>query len=171
MADVQITAPDGLPEVVVTTELDAPRDLVFRAYTEPGLLARWLGPRRFTIAVERYEVRDAGRYRFVHRDADGNEYGFHGVFHGEPTPEAMVRTFEFEGAPGHVALEKLELEELDGRTYVRTTTVYQTVRDRDATLQSGMEQGIRESFERLEELLAQLKDSDHDELPEENRAA
>lgn len=171
MADVQITAPDGLPEVVVTTELEAPRDLVFRAYTEPGLLARWLGPRRLTTTVERYEVRDGGRYRFVQRDDEGQEYGFHGVFHNEPTPDAVVRTFEFEGVPGHVSLEELELEELDGRTYLRTTSVYRTVRDRDATLQSGMEQGIRESFERLEELLTQLKDSNHDELPEEDRAA
>jgi uncharacterized protein YndB with AHSA1/START domain len=171
MPDVQITAPDGVPQVVVTTELDAPRALVYRAHVDPGLLSRWLGPRRLTTEVERFEVRDGGRWRLVQRDDAGHEYGFHGVFHGAPTPDSTVRTFEFEGAPGHVSLESLELEEQDDMTYLRTTSVFHSVRDRDIMLRSGMEQGIRESYERLEELLTQLKTSNHNELEQEDEAA
>ena len=171
MPYVQFTAPDGLPQVVVTTELGAPRDLVFRAFADPGLLARWLGSRRLTTDVDRYEVRDGGRWRYVQRDDRGREFAFHGVFHGDPTPDSMIRTVEYEGTPGHVALEEVELEELDEQTYLRTTSVFRTIHDRDQMLQTGMERGVRESLERLEELLEQLRQSNHDELEEEGRAA
>jgi uncharacterized protein YndB with AHSA1/START domain len=93
----------------------------------------------------------------MHRDADGNEAAFHGVFHGTPSPEnGIVQTFEFEGAPGHVSLETLTLEERGGKTLVRTNDVFQSVEDRDAAIASGMESGINESMERLDELLARL---------------
>ena len=156
MATMQIIAEPGVAIVVISSEFDAPRELVYRAHIEPELLVQWLGPRRLTMTIDHQEVRDGGRWRFVHRDADGNEFGFHGVFHGEPSPEVTVRTFEYEGAPGHVSLEMLTLEELDGKTLARTVSVYQSVEDRDATVQSGMEKGVREGTERLEELLARL---------------
>ena len=94
----------------------AVRDLVYRASTEPDLLIQWLGPSRFEMSIDAYDVRAGGRWRYVHRDADGNEFGFHGVFHGDPSPDGMVQTFEFEGAPGHVSLETLVLAERDGRS-------------------------------------------------------
>lgn len=156
MAETRIIAEPGVPQIVMTTEFDAPRELLFRAYTDPALLAQWLGPRRLTMTVEYLENYDGGRWRFIHRDADGNEFGFHGVIHGTPSPDGIVRTFEFEGAPGHVSMETLTLEERDGRTLVRTNSIFQSVEDRDAMLQSGMEEGANESTERLEELLAQL---------------
>lgn len=156
MTSMQIIAEPGVPSVVITSEFDAPRELVYRAHIEPELLVQWLGPRRLTMTIDHQEVRDGGRWRFVHRDADGSEFGFHGVFHGEPSPEVTVRTFEYEGAPGHVSLETLTLEERDGRTLARTLSVYQSVEDRDAMVQSGMEKGVREGMERLEELLARL---------------
>lgn len=159
MANMQIIAEPGVPSVVITSEFDAPRELVFRAYMEPELLVQWLGPRRLTMTIERQEGRDGGRWRFVHHDVDGNAFGFHGVFHGEPSPEATVRTFEYEGAPGHVSLETLTLEERDGKTLVRTVSVYPSVEDRDAMVESGMERGVREGTERLEELLARLTHS------------
>ena len=157
MADLQITAEPGVPSVVITYEVDAPRDLVFRAYMEPELLVQWLGPRRLSMTIERNEMRDGGRWRFVHHDTDGQEFGFHGVIHGEPSPDVTVRTFEYEGAPGHVSLERLTLEEHDGNTLVRNDSVYQSVQDRDAMIESGMETGVREGMERLEELLARLQ--------------
>lgn len=157
MADLQITAEPGVPGVVITYEVDAPRDLVFRAYMEPELLVEWLGPRRLSMTIERNEIRDGGRWRFVHHDTDGQEFGFHGVIHGEPSPDVTVRTFEYEGAPGHVSLERLTLEEHDGNTLVRNDSVYQSVQDRDAMIESGMETGVREGMERLEELLARLQ--------------
>ncbi|MBV9280492.1 MAG: SRPBCC domain-containing protein, partial [Chloroflexi bacterium] len=116
----------------------------------------WLGPRRLTMTVDQLDNRDGGRWRFVHRDADGNEFGFHGVFHGTPSPGGVIRTSEFEGVPGHVSLETLTFEEGAGKTLVRTNVVYQSVEDRDGHLRSGMEAGVNESMDRLEELVAGL---------------
>jgi uncharacterized protein YndB with AHSA1/START domain len=156
MGNTQITAEPGMPWIVITREFDAPRELLFRAHTDPELLVQWLGPRRLEIRIDRHEARDGGTWRFVHRDADGNEFGFHGVHHGTPTPDCMVRTFEFEGAPGHVSLETMTLEEHDGKTLVREKSVFQSVEDRDAMVQSGMEEGVRESHDRLDELINRL---------------
>jgi len=154
MAELQITAEPGVPQITMTAAFDAPRELVFRAHTDPELLVQWLGPRRLTMVVDRQENRDGGRWRFVHRDAEGNEYAFRGVMHGTPSVEGIVRTFEYEGAPGHVSLETLTLEERNGKTIVHTNAVFQTVEARDAHLQSGMEAGVREAIDRLEELVA-----------------
>jgi uncharacterized protein YndB with AHSA1/START domain len=153
----RITAEPGLPFIDIEREFDAPRELLYRAYTEPDLLVQWLGPRKYEMIVDEYDPRDGGRWRYVHRDADGTEYGFHGVFHGTPTPEVMTQTFEFEGAPGHVSLETLTLEDLGGRTRVRTHSVYQSLEARDAMVAAGMASGVEDGFDRLEELLARLR--------------
>ncbi|GAA1270465.1 ATPase [Planotetraspora silvatica] len=157
MVKTQITAEPGTSQIIIEREFDAPRDLVFRAYTDPELLVQWMGPRDLTMKIEEFDVRDGGKWRYISTDADGNDYGFHGVFHGTPSPDATVQTFEFEGVPGHVALEKLTLEERDGRTHVRTVSSFQSVEDRDGMVASGMERGVRDSDERLEELLARLQ--------------
>jgi uncharacterized protein YndB with AHSA1/START domain len=157
MSKTQITAEAGIPQVIVTRAFDAPRDLVFRAYTDPELLVRWLGPRDLTLAVERYDVRDGGRWRYVHTDAQGNSYGFHGVFHGDPSPDAIVQTFEFEGAPGQVKLDTITLEDQGGKTLVRTVSAFTSVQQRDAMIAAGMERGTHDSGERLDELLAGLQ--------------
>jgi uncharacterized protein YndB with AHSA1/START domain len=154
MATTQVEAAPGLPFIDITREFDAPRELVYRAYTEPELLAQWLGPRRLTMTVERWDVRDGGAWRYTHREADGSVYGFHGVFHGEPSLDGITQTFEFDGAPGHVSLETVVFEEHDGRTLVRNHSVYQSIEARDAMVASGMEQGLSEGFERLDALLA-----------------
>jgi uncharacterized protein YndB with AHSA1/START domain len=157
MNKTQITAEPGMPQIIVTREFDAPRDLVFRAYTDPDLLVQWLGPRDLALTVERYDTRDGGQWRYVHADHEGNTYAFHGVFHGDPSPEAIVQTFEFEGAPGHVKLDTTTLEQRDGTTLVRTVSAFPSVQDRDAMIASGMERGTHDSAERLEELLARLQ--------------
>jgi uncharacterized protein YndB with AHSA1/START domain len=157
MAATQIDAPADLPFTEMTREFDAPRELVFRAWTDPELLVQWLGPRKYKMTLERWEPRDGGRWRYVHSDDEGNAYAFHGVFHGEQTPDGMLQTFEFEGAPGHVSLEKLVLEERDGRTIMRNHSVYQTVEARDAMIASGMEDGVNDGFDRLDDLLARLR--------------
>lgn len=156
MNTTKITAEPGVPYIDMTREFDAPRDLLFRAHTDPELLVQWLGPSRLIMEVERYEVRDGGTWRYTHRDDDGNVYGFHGVFHGTPTPDCIVQTFEFEGAPGHVSLDSLTLEERDGRTVVRVHSVHQSVEGRDAMVAAGMESGIVDGYQRLDELLARL---------------
>ena len=156
MGTTEIIAEPGIQQIVITREFDAPRELLFRAHTEPDLLVQWLGPRNLTMTVDRFEVRDGGTWRYLHRDADGNDYGFHGVFHGTPSPDGIVQTFEYEGAPGHVSLETLTFEEVEGRTRVRAVSVYQSVEDRDMMVQSGMEEGLNEGYDRLDELIARL---------------
>jgi uncharacterized protein YndB with AHSA1/START domain len=156
MSATRIDAPDGVPFIDVSREFDAPRDLVFRAFTDPELLVQWLGPRRYEMIIDEYDVRPGGRWRYIHRGADGSEHGFHGVFHGEPSPAGMVQTFEYEGAPGHVSLDRLVLDEQGGRTTVRTHSVFQSVEARDAMIDNGMEEGMNQGFERLDELFAKL---------------
>ena len=156
MATTQIIAEPGVPQIVITREFDAPHELLFRAHPDPALLVQWHGPRRLTLTVDRHEGRDGGIWRYIHQDTDGNEFAFHGVFHGTPSPDGIVRTFEFEGAPGHVSLETLTFEERGGKTLLRANAVFQSVEDRDAMVQSGMEEGVNDSMERLEELVAGL---------------
>jgi uncharacterized protein YndB with AHSA1/START domain len=157
MGKTRITAEPGIPQIIISREFDAPRDLVFRAYTDPELLVQWLGPRDLTMAVEAYDVRDGGKWRYVSTDAEGNEYGFHGVFHGTPSPYGIVQTFEFEGTAGHVSLDTYTFEERGGRTLVRSVSSFQSVEDRDGMVASDMERGVRDSGERLTELLAKLQ--------------
>lgn len=152
----QITAEPGVPQVLMTRAFAAPREIVFRAFTDPDLLAQWYGPRNLTMRVDRFEARDGGVWRYVHRDAEGNEYGFHGVFHGTPSPDGIVQTREFEGAPGNVSLETATFEDHGDRTVLHMNAVYQTVAARDAEIESGMEDGANESMQRLEELVARL---------------
>ena len=156
MSKTQIDAPADVPFIDITREFDAPRDLVFKAYTDPNLLVQWLGPRKYKMTIESWEPRDGGKWRFIHSDDQGNAFGFHGVFHGEQTPDGMLQTFEFEGAPGHVSLEKLVLEEHDGKTVVRNHAVYQSIEARNAMIESGMEGGVNDGFDRLDDLLARL---------------
>jgi uncharacterized protein YndB with AHSA1/START domain len=157
MSPTNVTADPGQPRVVVTREFDAPRELVYRCYTDPELLAQWLGPRRLRMRVDHFDLRHGGTWRYVHIDEDGTEYAFRGVFHGSPSADCIVQTFEFEGAPGHVSLDTAIFEEpREGRTRVRLTSVFQSVEDRDAMVASGMEQGIREGMDRLDELLARM---------------
>lgn len=127
---------------------------MFRAYTDPDLLVQWLGPRDLTMTIDHYDVRDGGTYRYVHTDAEGNAHGFHGVFHGTPSPEGIVQTFEYEGTPGKVSLDTWTLQDHEGGTLVTSVSSFQSVEDRDAMVASGMERGVRDSYERLGELLA-----------------
>lgn len=141
---------------MITREFDAPREVLFRAHIDPEMLVQWLGPRSLTTEIERHDARDGGTWRFIHRGPDGNAHGFHGVYHGTPSPDGIVRTFEYEGAPGHVSLETLTFEVRDGGTLLRTNSIFQSVEDRDAMVQSGMESGVNDSMERLEELVTKL---------------
>lgn len=156
MAGTEITAEPDTPLIVITRHFAAPRDLVFQAQTDPALIAQWLGPRRLQTRFDRFEARDGGTYRFVQWGEDGHEHAFHGVFHGTPTPDGMVRTFEYEGAPGHVSMETLTLTDEGGGTRLTTVSVFQSVADRDMMVQAGMSEGVYDSVDRLEELLARL---------------
>lgn len=148
----------NVQEVVMTRVFDAPRELVFKVCNEPELRAQWWGPSNLTTRVEKMDVRPGGEWRIVQRDPDGNEFGFHGVYHLVDPPSKTVNTFEFEGAPGHVLLETATFEEVDGnKTRLTIQSVYQSVEDRDGMVQSGMESGATESMDRLAELLAKAR--------------
>ncbi len=152
--ETQITADPDVPLIRITREFDAPRGKVFRAHTDPELVAQWLGPRRLEMLIDHYDCRTGGSYRYLHV-SDGDEYGFHGSFHEVRPSEVIVQTFTFEGVPDGVALQRLDLEDLGaGRTRLTTTSLVDSFEERDAILASGMESGVREGYERLDELLA-----------------
>jgi uncharacterized protein YndB with AHSA1/START domain len=153
--DLKITAEPGTPFIDTERAFDAPAELLYRAYTDPELIVQWLGPRKYETIVDRYDAREGGSYRYINRAGDGSEFAFRGVFH-TISPDRLVQTFEFEGWPGHVALDDLTFEDQGGTTIVRTHSVYQSVQDRDGMVQSGMEDGMRDGYDRLEELLGRL---------------
>ena len=160
MNDAKVTAEPGRQEFFVTKELDAPRELVFKAFTDPNLYVQWLGPRELTMTLVKFEPRTGGMWRYISKDKDGNEFGFHGVNHEVQAPERIIDTFEYEGLPekGHVALQTARFMELPGgRTKVQIQAVFQSVADRDGMIQSGAEKGITESYQRLDELLEKIQ--------------
>ncbi|HWU45374.1 MAG TPA: SRPBCC family protein [Humibacter sp.] len=150
-----ITAAEGLPYIDIVREFDAPVEAVYRAHTEPDLVKQWLGPRGYEMDIDAYDVRTGGHYRFIHRAPSGEEYAFHGSFHSATTNAQIIQTFEFEGVPGVASIEKLDLEDLgDGRTRTHVHAVYPSLEARDGMLASGMEGGVVEGYEQLDELLA-----------------
>lgn len=154
MTKLNLIAEPGKHAITMTRMFDAPRALVFKAYTDPTLIPQWWGPRNLTTIVDKMEVKKGGVWRFVHRDAEGNEYAFNGVYHESVAPERIVYTFEFEGMPGHVLLETVIFEEQDGKTLLTDIAVFQSIEDRDGMLSTGMEDGATESMDRFAELLA-----------------
>jgi uncharacterized protein YndB with AHSA1/START domain len=151
-----VTADPGKQEVTITREFDAPRELVFKAHVDPKLYVQWLGPKGYKMRLDEFEPRSGGSWRYVHTDEQGNEFGFRGIYHEVLAPERLIDTFEFESLPekGHVSLETARFEDLPGnRTRLTVQAVFQSVADRDAMISGGMERGVRESHERLDDLL------------------
>ena len=156
MATTRVTAPAGTPFIEVERDFDAPRDLVFRAWTDPKLIIRWLGPKRLQMRIDYWELTETGgSYRYIHSGEDGFEHAFHGSFHRTTAdPYTLLQTFEYEGAPGYVSLDELRLVEEGGRTIAKLRSVHQTVEARDAMVGAGMSEGMNDGFDKLDELLA-----------------
>lgn len=151
--ETAIVADPNVPLVRITREFDASPANVFRAHSEPELIVQWLGPRDLVMTVDHYDCRTGGSYRYVHSRGD-DKFGFFGCFHEVRPSELIVQTFCFEGFPDSVALERLALEDLgNGRTRLVATSLVDTFEGRDAFVASGMESGVREGYERLDELL------------------
>ncbi|MCP2031080.1 uncharacterized protein YndB with AHSA1/START domain [Okibacterium sp. HSC-33S16] len=149
-----ITAPEGLPIVEITRDVDAPVDAVYRAHTDPTLVVQWLGPRGYEMDVERWDIVKGGGYRYIQRDGD-NSYPFNGVVHSASVETGIVQTFEYEGFPGAVSLEFMVFEDLgNGRTRLHGRSVFPNLESRDGMIESGMDVGVNEGYERLDELLA-----------------
>ncbi|HVW58668.1 MAG TPA: SRPBCC family protein [Puia sp.] len=152
----KVVAESGKQELFIIREFEAPRELVFKAFTDPDLLTKWLGPCDMTLKIDVMASGEGDYWRFIHVDQKGNEYGFHGVTHEVAAPERIIRTFEFEGLPerGHVVLETAIFEALPGeRTRLTVQSVFRSVADRDGMVQSGMENGVVESHQKLDEVL------------------
>jgi len=144
-------------ELVTTHTFDAPRELVWKAWTDPKLIPKWWGPSRYSTIVDEMDVRPGGRWRFVQRDAKGNEYGFHGEYREVVPPKRLVGTFEYEGMPGHVLVETATFEEVGGKTKLTQSSLFQSVEDLEGMLASGMEEGAAETMERFTELVTEMQ--------------
>ena len=141
-------------QLTISREFAAPRELVWRAMTDAELMAQWWGPGYLTTTVEQLELWPGGRYRFVQRDPEGNEYAFRGEYREVTPPERVAMSFEFEGMAGHIIEQVMTLTERDGRTTLTAVETYPSLEDLDGMLQSGMEDGMNESYDRLDALLA-----------------
>lgn len=153
-----VTAEPGKQELFITREFDAPRELVWRAHTDPELYVQWVGPHGMTMTIERWDCTDGGSYRYTH-ERGGHTYAFFGVNHEVLAPERMIGTFEFDGLPerGHVIMGKTTFEELPGgRCRVVHQSVFFSVADRDGMVQSGMERGVSDGYEKLDAMLGTM---------------
>jgi uncharacterized protein YndB with AHSA1/START domain len=153
---LEVTTPSDR-EIRMTRVLDAPRDLVFEAHSSCEHMSNWWGPRKYEFASCELDFRPGGKWRIVHRAEGEEDQGFRGEFREIVRPERIVWTFEWEGMPGHISVDTLTLEELDGKTRITANSVFDTLEDRDGMLQSGMEEGAAETYDRLDEYLEKLK--------------
>jgi uncharacterized protein YndB with AHSA1/START domain len=153
--EAQIEADPKLPTVRITREFDAPPDKVFRAWTDPDLVARWLGPRSVTTRIDNWDARTGGSYRYV-AERDGEEIAsFYGSFHEVRPNERLVQTFTWEGMPDGVSLDTMTFEDLgNGRTRVVGLSVVDSMEARNAMMASGMDVGVQEGYQKLDEFLA-----------------
>ena len=144
----------GEREIVTERVFDATRERVFQAYIDPELIVQWWGRRQDTTTIDKMDVREGGDWRFV-TDAPDGSHAFRGTYRKIQSPELLEQTFEWEGMPGYIVVERTEFEDLgDGRTKLTTISLFHTTEERDGMLASGMETGLNESYERLDELLA-----------------
>jgi len=155
--ETQITIPPGEPVIKVRRFFKAPPELLYRVITEGEFLRRWWGPRRLEVAECDVDLRVGGTWRVVHRAPDGTEFVFHGEFLELTPPWRRVGTWVWEGATEHKATETLVLEPVDGGTMLVSTMVHTSVEARDMHVANGMEGGIIESHERLDEVLAEVQ--------------
>jgi uncharacterized protein YndB with AHSA1/START domain len=143
-------------EITMQRTFKAPRELVYRAVTDPVLIPQWWGLRNSTTVVDKLDARVGGEWRFIQKGENGEEYAFRGTFLELDPPSKVVQTFEFEPMAGHISTDSMTLTEIDGGTLVRIDSTFASKEDRDGLLQSGMEGGANETYDRLEELLATL---------------
>lgn len=143
-------------QIEMTREFDAPRELVWKALTDPAAIPQWWGPRKYTTVVDKMDVRVGGAWRYVQTDVDGSEHAFNGVYKELTRPERIVYTFEYEPMPGHILTDTVSLIDLGGRTKLVVVSTFDSQEDRDGMLNSGMEGGATESWDRLADLLQKM---------------
>ena len=152
---VVIDAVPGQSYADITREFDAPAAAVFRAHADPELFKVWIGPRSLTTDITHFDFRTGGGYRYEQKDADGNVYAFRGVFHTVRENEVLIQTFEFEGYPDAVSMDIMRFEDLPGgRSRLVDRSVFPSVEVLDGMMAQGMESGMNEGYEKLDEMLA-----------------
>jgi len=152
--ETTINVPENLPVVEILRDFDAPREHVYRAHVDPDLAMAWMGPRDITSRVDHWDARTGGSWRYVSSRGE-DEFAFYGSFHELRSPERIVQTFTFEGSPDGVSLQVLTLEPLaGGRTRLRAVSIAESLQDRDALVAGGMETGVVQGYQQLDELLA-----------------
>lgn len=150
-----VDAVPGTSYADITREFDAPVDALFRAHADPDLFLKWIGPGEERTEITHWDFRTGGGYRFVQRDGKG-EYAFRGVFHTVRENELILQTFEYEGWPDEVSLDIIRFEPLpDGRSRLVDHSVFPTVEVLENMIAEGMERGMREGYEKLDEMLAE----------------
>jgi uncharacterized protein YndB with AHSA1/START domain len=158
MTATDFTIAPGVQEIVMSRVFDAPRELVYKVVNDPELRAQWWGPARLDTTIEKMDVRHGGVWRIVQKDTDDTEHAFRGVYHTVDAPSYTVSTFEYEGVPGHVAMETATFEEVDsGKTRLTIRSVFQSLEDRDGMVSSGMESGATEGWDRLAALIEKVR--------------
>ena len=143
-------------EILITREFDAPRDLVWRAYTTPELIKRWWAGRRGEVISVEVDLRVGGAWRYVMTANEGFEVAFHGEYREIVPDERLVSTEVFEGMPDAEALDTMTLTEADGRTTMTVLVRHQKPEHRDAHIESGMEGGLQEAMDLLEQVAIEL---------------
>jgi uncharacterized protein YndB with AHSA1/START domain len=150
-----IEADPRVPTIKIVREFDAPRERVYRAWVDPELVAQWLGPKDTPTRIDHWDLRTGGSWRYASVRGGEEIASFYGSFHEARTNERLVQTFTWAGVPDGVALETATVEDAgDGRTRVSIVSVVDSFEARDAIIASGMESGVVEGFEKLDELLA-----------------
>jgi uncharacterized protein YndB with AHSA1/START domain len=152
--ETQIIVDPDVPLVRIIREFDAPVDKVFRAHTDPEIFKQWTGPNGYENEIETFDCRTGGSYRYK-MSADGWEGWFRGSFHEVRENSVIIQTFNYEDMPDGVSLDRLEFEDLgDGRTRLTGTSLVDSFEGRDAFIASGMEVGVNEGYQRLDDILA-----------------
>ncbi len=145
----------GPREILTERVFAAPAERVWAAWTDPALIVRWWGLRDSDTRVEELDLRPGGRWRFVERNQDGSEAAFRGVYREVTPPARLVYTFEYEGWPGKVLVDTVDFQEVEGGTKVLVHSLFHTTEERDGMIAAGMEKGLVQGYEALDELFAE----------------
>lgn len=150
----------NIDKETLTVEMErtfkAPRESVFKAFTDPDSVKNWWGPEALDMTIDKMDVREGGKWRFIHKDPSGNTFAFNGEYKNIEGPNKITQTFNYEGIPGnHELVETVKFEEIEGNTKVTSVSSYKNIDDLEGMVESGMESGAKESWERLAKLLEQ----------------